>query len=127
VNGANQGAIYAQESGNILGNIKISRPAGHSWESFAGLLLGSMPEKTREHFENKIAVFLKWYADRGYSRGIPDDGPMDKSAPSWKRICKALLRNDYWCKGLSFSQHKSGSYNRYMKIMKNRRRKWGIF
>lgn len=127
VNGANQGAMYAQESGNILGNIKITKPEGHTWRSFAELLLASMPEKTRLHYENKIAVFLKWYADRGYSHGIPDDGDLQKSAPNWKRICKALLRNDYWCKGLSFTQTKSEAYEKYLKVMKRRRQKWGIF
>lgn len=59
-----------------------------------------MPPATAENYRNKIAVFLKWYADRGYERGIPDEGQAtDKGAPSWTRICKALLRNDYWCKG----------------------------
>lgn len=48
-------------------------------------------------------------------------GPMsEKGSPSWTRICKALLRNDYWCKGLSFTQTKSASYERYMQVMKNR-------
>lgn len=59
VNGANQGALYAQQTGNILGNIKISKPPGHSWESFAILLLSSLPEPASEHYKNKIAVFLK--------------------------------------------------------------------
>lgn len=126
VNGANQGSLYSQESGNISGMIKISKPAGHSWESFAKLLLESQPPATQEHYSNKIAVFLKWYEDRGYSNGIPDDGPMDKSAPSWKRICKALLRNDYWCKGLSFSQTKSTAYTNYLRVMKNRRHQWKL-
>jgi predicted phosphoadenosine phosphosulfate sulfurtransferase len=89
-----------------------------------------MPEKTREHFENKIAVFLKWWQDRGYSYGIPDEADVndeaDKKVPSWRRICKALLRNDYWCKGLSFSQTKSEAYDKYQKIMKRRREQWGL-
>jgi len=130
VNGANQGALYAQETGNILGRIKIKKPDGHTWKSFAELLLASMPEKTRNHFENKIAVFLKWYEDRGYPNGIPDEGPAkdeaDKKIPSWRRICKALLRNDYWCKGLSFTQTKSEAYEKYTKIMKRRRQQWGM-
>lgn len=125
--GANQGALYAQESGNILGNQTISKPAGHTWQSFALVLLASMPAHTKTHFENKIAVFLKWYADRGYPEGIPDDGPMDKKNPSWKRVCKSLLRNDYWLKGLSFTQHQTGAYARYLKIMEKRRAAWQLF
>ena len=58
VNGANQGALYAQESGNILGRMRITKPGGHTWESFSRLLLMSMPDKTKTHFENKIAVFI---------------------------------------------------------------------
>jgi len=126
VNGANQGALYAQESGNVLGNIKINKPNGHTWESFSLLLLNSMPEKTKEHFENKIVMFLHWYSERGYPNGIPDDGPLEKTTPSWKRICKALLRNDYWCKGLSFSQTKSTAYTNYTKIMEKRKRQWNF-
>jgi predicted phosphoadenosine phosphosulfate sulfurtransferase len=127
VNGANQGALYVQESGNIMGYRGITKPDGLTWEEFAGRLLESMPEKTAEHFKDKIAVFLKWYADRGYPHGIPDEGPMtDKNKPSWTRICKALLRNDYWCKGLSFTQTKSDAYDKYQKLMKKRRREWGM-
>lgn len=130
VNGANQGALYAEESGNILGRIKISKPEGHTWESFAKLLLASMPERTREHFENKIAVFLHWWSERGYPNGIPDEAPAqqeaNKEVPSWRRVCKALLRNDYWCKGLSFSQTKSEAYQKYLKVMKRRRERWGM-
>jgi predicted phosphoadenosine phosphosulfate sulfurtransferase len=130
VNGANAGALYAQESGNILGNLKISKPEGHTWESFAGLLLDSLPPKTQEHFKNKIATFLWWWKQHGYD-SIPDEADAKLEAarevPSWRRICKALLRNDYWCKGLSFSQHTSGAYERYKKIMEKRRRTWGIY
>ncbi len=130
VNGANSGALYAKESGNILGNIKITKPEGHTWESFAKMLLASMPDKTREHYENKIAVFLKWYEERGYPNGIPDyaskQDEASKKVPSWRRVCKSLLRNDYWCKGLSFSQTKSENYEQYKKIMKRRRSQWGF-
>jgi predicted phosphoadenosine phosphosulfate sulfurtransferase len=127
VNGANAGATYVQESGNIMGNLKISKPAGHTWQSFAMLLIESMPPTTREHYKDKVAVFLKWYQDRGYPNGIPDAGPMnEKGQPSWTRICKALLRNDYWCKGLSFSQHKTAAYEKYVKLMRRRREQWKI-
>ena len=32
VNGANAGALYAKDSGNILGNLKITKPDGHMGE-----------------------------------------------------------------------------------------------
>ena len=130
VNGANQGALYAKESGNILGNFKISKPENHTWESFANLILDTLPEKTQEHYKNKIAVFLKWWESRGYQEGIPDyaDRKLEagKKVPSWRRICKTLLRNDYWCKGLSFTQHKSSAYDKYTKLMRKRRKEWNL-
>lgn len=130
VNGANSGALYAQESGNILGNLKISKPDGHTWQSFSMLLLESLPPKTKEHFTNKIAVFLHWWQERGYPNEIPDEANSKeeaaKAVPSWRRICKMLLRNDYWAKGLSFTQHKSTAYEKYLKIMKKRRQRWQI-
>ena len=127
VSGANQGALYAQESGNVLGQRKISKPAGITWQEYAHRLLASMPPSTSEHYKNKIAVFLKWYQDRGYPNGIPDEGPATSNkVPSWTRICRALLRNDYWCKGLSFSQHKTEAFAKYQKLMKKRRQEWGL-
>lgn len=127
VNGANQGALYIKESGNILGQRKIAKPHGITWQEYAHRLLGSMPPSTAEHYRDKIAVFLKWYADRGFESGIPDDGSAtDRNTPSWTRICKALLRNDYWCKGLSFSQHKTEAFARYQKLMKKRRSEWRL-
>lgn len=129
VNGANGGALYVRESGNVTGYRSISRPPGHTWQSFARLLVGSMPPATQEHYENKILVFVHWWSLRGYPDGIPDEAePVAEAArrvPSWRRICKSLLRNDYWCKGLSFTQHKSENYERYQRIMRKRRAQWG--
>jgi predicted phosphoadenosine phosphosulfate sulfurtransferase len=125
VNGANSGALYVQESGNMTGYRKINKPEGHSWKSFAKLLIDSMPPKTKEHYENKIVVFEKWWKDRGYDSGIPDEASADLEAarkvPSYRRVCKSLLRNDYWCKGLSFTQTKSEAYEKYLKMMRKRR------
>jgi predicted phosphoadenosine phosphosulfate sulfurtransferase len=128
VNGANQGALYVQESsGNILGYRGITKPDHLTRQGFAELILGSMTPKPSEQYKNKISVFLKWYRDRGYPNGIPDAGEMtDKSKPSWTRVVKALLRNDYWCKGLSFSQNKTAAFEKYQKLMKKRRQEWKL-
>lgn len=125
VNGANQGAMYSNETGNISGYRRVSKPDHHTWQSFAGLLLASMPERSTTHFENKVILHVKWWMERGYSEGIPDSAPYElesiRAVPSWRRICKALLRNDYWAKGLGFSQHKSRAYGQYLDLMKRRR------
>ena len=125
VNGANSGALYIGESGNVNGYRKITKPEGHTWESFAKLLINSMPPKTQEHYKNKIYKFVRWWEERGYENGIPDEADLmmesKKDVPSWRRICKSLLRNDYWCKGLSFTQQKSTSYDKYRDFIKRKR------
>jgi predicted phosphoadenosine phosphosulfate sulfurtransferase len=130
VSGANGGALYCQESGNIQGRTTVTLPPGHTWQSFTMLLLSTLPEKSKLHFENKVAQFLAWYRDRGYPNGIPDFADLkdeaSKKVPSWRRVAKSVLRNDYWCKGLSFTQTKSEAYGKYLKIMKKRRSKWNL-
>lgn len=127
VAGANSGALYAEERGNILGNQRIDLPDGHTWQSFAKMLLETMPESTAEHYRNKIAQYIRYCEVKQIP--IPDSQPGDvgaKDVPSWRRICKVLLRNDYWCKGLSFSPTKGGAYDKYLRLMKKRRDLWGI-
>ena len=130
VNGANGGALYVQQSGNIMGYRTISKPEGHTWRTFAHLLISSMPPRTKEHYENKISVFRKWWMERGYEAGIPDEADINlearKKIPSWRRVCKSLLRNDYWCKGMGFTQHRSEAYIKYLELMKRRKVKWGL-
>ena len=124
VNGANSGSLYIQENGNINGYNKINKPSNHTWKSFCKLLLSTMPEKTRDHYLIKFKTFLQWWNNRGYKNGIPDEAPVSlenkKIVPSWRRLCKVLLRNDYWCKGLGFSQPKSEAYGKYLKLKKKR-------
>jgi len=122
VNGANSAALYIHETGNVMGYNKITLPEGHTYKSFCNLLLSTMPKVTRDHFIPRFRVFLKGWKGRGYVDGIPDVAPKvleDKQwAPSWRRICKVLLRNDWWCKGLGLTQPKSEAYGRYLEIKK---------
>ena len=125
VNGANSGALYVNESGAITGYNRITKPKNHTWESFAMLFLNSVPEVTKEHYLNKIYTFISWWKERGYDTGIPDEAPYllesKKLAPSWRRVCKSLLRNDFWCKGLGFTQHKTDAYKKYLELKKRQR------
>jgi len=131
VAGANTGALYGNERGNVLGKGDISCPKGHTWKSYVQFLLGSMPPRTGEHYKNKIAVYLKWWKARGYPDEIPHEA--DKKletlgkAPSWRKIAKSILRNDYWCRWLGFSPTKTAAYQRYMDLMKRRRKEWKIY
>jgi predicted phosphoadenosine phosphosulfate sulfurtransferase len=77
-----------------------------------------------------VLLFERWWKDRGYPGGVPDEAAYEmeaaRRAPSWRRVCKSLLRNDYWCKGIGFSQQKSDAYDRYLLLMRRRKEKWGI-
>lgn len=124
VNGANYGAMYIQESGNITGYAGITKPPEHTWKSFCNLLLQTMPYKTREHYTYRFRKFIYGWKKRGYTT-IPDEVPHELEAkcwaPSWRRMCKVLLRNDYWCKGLGQAQPKSEAYQRFKEIIKQKR------
>ena len=130
VSGANSGAIYANQSGEFYALRKrITKPEHHSWQSYALFLLDAMPPKTAEHYKNKIAIYLRWYQTRGYPHDIPDEQANDlgsKDIPSWRRICKTLLKNDFWCRTLSFSPNKSRYYQRYCQRIRQKREEWGI-
>ncbi len=126
VAGVNSGSEFVKLSGNGSGQVKISKPDGHTWQSFCEVILASLPDHMSEHYKNKIHTFLGWYARKGFPNGIPDEAdPKEeaaKKAPSWRRIAKMLLKNDYWAKGLSFTQTKHGfHYEQYMKRKKKER------
>ena len=103
-----------------MGYGTIAKPDGHTWESFTKLLLRSMPKVTREHYQMRFGVFIKGWRGRGYVDGIPDEAPKvleDRQwAPSWRRLCKVLLRNDWWCKGLGMQQPKSEAYKQFTRM-----------
>lgn len=109
VQGANFGNRYAGQ--RVLGNVRVDLPPGYTYRQYAKFLLATMPPYLAIHYRRKILVFLRWWRKHGPEYGyghIPDaaDPTLEamRKAPSWRRICKVILKNDYWCKGLSFSQ-----------------------
>jgi predicted phosphoadenosine phosphosulfate sulfurtransferase len=124
VNGANSGALYIEETGNVTGYNKITKPEHHTWRSFCNLLLQTMPKKTRDHYMIRFKKFIAGWHKRGYTT-IPDEVAPELEAkcwaPSWRRMCKVLLRNDYWCKGLGMTQPKSDAYQKYKQMKRERR------
>ncbi len=95
VAGANFGASHVEQRGNILGNFHVTLPAGHSWSSFASFLIESLPPTHREHTREMVSIYCK----QGLLH-LPEDG----DGPSWRLICKTILRNDYWGRTLGYSQ-----------------------
>ena len=82
-----------------------------------------MPKITRDRYKEKFNNFITWWEKRDYNKGIPDEAPYEleaqKLAPSYRRIAKCILRNDYWCKGLSFTQPKSEAYKKFIEKKKS--------
>lgn len=68
--------------------------------------------EVRDHYHTKICTFLKWYEKEGISvEDIPDEADKKlesaKKAASWRRIARAIEKNDFWMSRLSFSETKS--------------------
>jgi predicted phosphoadenosine phosphosulfate sulfurtransferase len=123
VNGANSGALYVQETGNMTGYNKVTKPDNHTWKSFTNLLLKTLPKKTSDHYKKRFKKFIAGWKDRGYDT-IPDEAPIELEnkcwSPSWRRMAKCILRNDYWCKSLGQTQPKSDAYIQFKEIKKKR-------
>ena len=119
VSGVNSGALYSLERGSINGNTSISKPDDHSWESYTNFLLRTLPKPMQDNYKSRFVKFIGGWKKRGYDK-IPDEAPHDLEvkqwAPSWRRMCRCILRNDYYCKGLGQTQPKSEAYGKYKAI-----------
>ena len=124
VSGVNSGSLYINEKGNINGYNNVTKPNNHTWESYCNYLLKSLPNKMQSHYKEKFKKFIVGWKKRGYKK-IPDEAPHDLEvkcwAPSWKRMVRCILRNDYYCKGLGQTQTKSESYEKYKSIKYKRK------
>lgn len=124
VSGVNSGALYIQESGNITGYRYVEKPDHLTWKEYTNLLLSSLPKKTRDNYIHRFKKFIVGWKKRGYNT-IPDEAPQQlesKSwAPSWRRMAKCILRNDYYCKGLGQTQPLSEAYQKFKEIKSKRK------
>ncbi len=124
VSGVNSGALYSQDHGNINGNIDVIKPKNHTWESYTNFLLKSLPKKIQKHYRQRFEKFIAGWLQRGYNE-IPDESPHELEvkcwAPSWKRMARCVLRNDYYCKGLGQTQPLSEAYEKYKSIKAKRK------
>lgn len=124
VSGVNSGALYVKESGSINGNRYVTKPESMTWKEYTRFLLSTMPKKTRENYSERFKKFIVGWLKRGYEF-IPDEAPHQLEvkcwAPSWRRMARCILRNDYYCKGLGQTQPKSEAYSKFKAIqLKNR-------
>jgi predicted phosphoadenosine phosphosulfate sulfurtransferase len=124
VSGVNSGALYVSERGSMTGSHYIDKPDGHTWESYTNFLLKSLPKKTQNNYKDRFEKFIAGWIQRGYN-SIPDEAPHSLEvkcwAPSWKRMARCILRNDYYCKGLGQTQPISEAYEKYKSIKQKRK------
>lgn len=64
--------------------------------------------------KTKIINYIKGWEKRGYPDGIPDECHPDierhKLAPSYRRICIAIMKNDVQLQSLGFTRQKCFYY-----------------
>ncbi|MFU9135508.1 DUF3440 domain-containing protein [Erwinia tasmaniensis] len=129
VMGASTGALYGRKKSPFYAQKDFAKPKNLSWKAYALLLIKTLPPTTAEHYRNKIFVYLSCYQKKGFPDSIPEEQEYDlglKDIPSWKRICSCILKNDYWCRTLSFSPTKISTYATYSKRIKAKREKWRL-
>lgn len=124
VSGVNSGSLYIQERGNMTGYSDVTKPGHFTWQEYTNYLLKSLPVKTRNNYITRFQKFIVGWKKRGYA-SIPDKAPHDLEvkcwAPSWKRMARCILRNDYYCKGLGQTQPKSEAYEKWKQIKEKRK------
>jgi predicted phosphoadenosine phosphosulfate sulfurtransferase len=74
--------------------------------------------------KQKINQYLtKW--NSVYKDGIPDESPTRLEdlgkAPSYRLICKTILKNDFQCETLGFAKNKPLVYHEFKKIELSKR------
>jgi predicted phosphoadenosine phosphosulfate sulfurtransferase len=114
VAGVNFGNIYCRTS--ALGNIKSEKPAHLTWQEWALYLLESIGiynKKLEKHYATKIRKFFKYWEEKcGCTLDMVEDEADKKMeslkiVPSWRRVARALERNDFFLTRLSFGETKS--------------------
>ena len=122
VNGVNFGNIYCKTP--ALANIKSCKPDFMTWQEYRVFLLESIGiynDDLMRHYYQKIKKFMIWYKNKyGVQvEDIPDTADLklenQKKVISWRRMARALEKNDFYLKRLSFAQTKND--DRELQIM----------
>lgn len=126
VSGVNSGALYSQDRGSINGVAKIDKPDSYTWQEYTNFLLRSLPDSTQQNYRARFEKFIAGWKKRGY-QSIPDQAPRELEnkqwAPSWRRMARCILRNDFYCKGLGQTQPLSNAYGKFKDLKKLRKQK----
>lgn len=109
VSGANCGAIYSRSK--LFGHLKTNKPKHMSWEQYCCFIVESISLRNKDialWYLDKIEVTLKYHKTK-YNQEITDQTVSNsKEFISWQIIARALEKNDFWMKRLSFGESKKG-------------------
>lgn len=120
VGGAN---LAAQQGRSVLFNYgrKARRPEGMSWREYSLVLLDALPVPLRAHYWRRIRVFIEWFENNnGWTDLQEESDPKleaKKLGGSWRMVAHTLLKNDFFCTGLSFSIN-LGEYDQYVELVR---------
>lgn len=114
VNGVNFGNVYCKTS--ALGDIKSCKPDFMTWQQYTVFLLESIGLYNSDlmmYYYKKIKKFMIWHRKK-YGIDI-DEIPEEESKKlesqkkviSWRRIARAIEKNDFYLKRLSFAPTKT--------------------
>ena len=114
VNGVNFGNIYCRTF--ALGELRTSKPNFMTWQQYTVFLLESIGIYNKDlmmNYYRKIKKFIIWHRK---THGIdfdkiPEEAPKklenQRKVISWRRIARAVEKNDFYLKRLSFCQTKT--------------------
>lgn len=114
VNGVNFGNIYCRTF--ALGELRTSKPDFMTWQQYTVFLLESIGIYNKDlmmNYYRKIKKFIIWHRKNfgiDFDK-IPEEAPKklenQRKVISWRRIARAVEKNDFYLKRLSFSQTKT--------------------
>lgn len=109
VEGVNFGAIYCRTS--LLGHMTSLKPSHLTWQQYAVFLLESIglyEPMIMERYYQKIKYYMLWSEK---NEGIPYTKMPDNAVglqASWRRVARAIERNDFYMTYLQFGYDKAG-------------------
>lgn len=78
--------------------------------------------------KTKLKDYIRDWETKCYYNGIPDEAPIRleqlNKVPSYRKICFAILKNDYSLKTLGLTQNKIPVYHEFKKIELSQRNKY---
>jgi predicted phosphoadenosine phosphosulfate sulfurtransferase len=76
--------------------------------------------KNYSKMHSNIKKYISSWEKRGYANGIPDEAPAELESalkvPSYRMICKAILKNDIHLQSLGYSRPECELYNKLKRI-----------